>query len=138
MMHFGTEQTHSRKRATLSLASMIDVVFLLLIFFMVATIIRPQEATLTTHLTGRSSQTASLEPQVVRIVMVGDQPEWRIGAHQIQDPEDLQIVMANLAGDAGLTVSPDGNVPVGAGVAVVDAARAAGIESVRWDDLDVP
>ena len=138
MMHFQNEHAHARRRVTLGLASMIDVVFLLLIFFMVATVVRPQESTLATQLDGRTAPASSLEPQVVRITMSNGQPVWRIGAHQLSDPRQLEAVLGTLSMTAGLSVSPEGDVPVGAGVAVVEAAQAAGMKSVRWDDLDGP
>jgi biopolymer transport protein ExbD len=135
-MKFTPRQKGRPMRAMLNLAGMIDVIFLLLIFFMVATVIKPEEARLSTMLTSRDSEASTLQPQNVDVSMSQSSPVWHVGGHRITDRQSLERVLATLPVSPGLSVSLAADVPVGAGVAVVEAARLAGFTSVRWDDID--
>ncbi len=101
-----------------------------------APVIKPEEARLSTMLTSRGSEASTLQPQIVDVSMSQSSPVWHVGGHRITDRQSLERVLATLPVSPGLSVSLAADVPVGAGVAVVEAARLAGFTSVRWDDID--
>ena len=79
------------------MTSMIDVVFLLLVFFLVTTTFVRPERQLLSAIESNEREAASseslLEPAVVEVAMVGDKTVYRIGAITTDDVQELKKVL---------------------------------------------
>ena len=122
---------HERPRPTLNIAPLIDVVFLLLVFFMLAsTFIEPQAIDLV--LPGRAApQTApTTEPLVVDVTPAG---QIRLNGLVLSlDQLDSEIAgRLRETTDGGVTVRADAAVAVQLLVSVMDRIRAAGAANIK-------
>jgi biopolymer transport protein ExbD len=117
----------------LQMASMIDVVFLLLIYFMLTTTLEPPESQLTPALaTDEPGRPTALQPQTIEHARAETGDGFRVGERVLADQASLTAVLAELPKDAGIVVrSPDG-VRVAWAAAAVQAARDAGFEKVTY------
>ena len=126
------------------IAPMIDVVFLLLIYFMVASTLERQEADLSFQLPGTVEQAEPLDlpdEQIIEIrpdgqVVVNDYPYDRPGASRFDELASMltrfrEASSANKV-EAIITVSPDDAVLHRQIVKVMDACSIAGIEAVNF------
>lgn len=96
------------------MTSMIDVVFLLLIFFLVTTTFIKPERQLNSNIkverTDAGLQQSNLEPAVLDLFTVADKVVFQIGARQTTKLDELKQVIndfENKADGAFLRVSPD-------------------------------
>ena len=132
------------EKVGVAIAPMIDVVFLLLIYFMVASTMEQQEADLSFQLPGSVEQDEPLDlpdEQIIEIredgqVVVNDYP---YDAPEAQRYEELAAMLtrfreASTANkvDAIVTISPSETVPHAQIVKVMDACSLAGIEAVNF------
>ena len=135
-MHFRPRQSDARNRVQLNLASMIDVVFLLLIFFLFSSIITPSEAQLAPNIQTQSAESASrsndFAPQVVVVEVVDGQPAYRIGSRVIKQRSELLTLLRDLPHELGVFVRVDDAVPVGFAVGAIQCCRDAGFEKVTY------
>lgn len=131
----------TRKRRNLdqggvNLASMIDVTFLLLIYFMVSTILAPDERSLDAAIRqereeGASPDARDFRPQRITVVAEGG-GGWIIGSRTIRERSVLEEVVANLPVEAGMVIEVQDDVPVDFAVAAVQVSRDAGFEEVAY------
>lgn len=123
-------------RVTLELASMIDVTFLLLIFFLVTTVLADPEdrlrPTLQTRREAVSGPRTDFQPQVIRVVSVDGAPAYRLGANVYRERDALADAIAGFPKDIGVFVEVDDGVPVGYAVAAIQVSRDAGFEQVTY------
>jgi biopolymer transport protein ExbD len=122
-------------RITINLASMIDVSFLLLFYFMVGTILDDREKRLSTALQTQSSNTqntSDLQSQSIEVRRIDSQPSYRLGARTMHDKTELAAALAPLPKSAGIFVRVFDDVEVGFAVAAVQVARDAGFEQVTY------
>jgi biopolymer transport protein ExbD len=135
-MAFRPPRRRSLDQVPLNLASMIDVTFLLLIYFMVSTVLAPDERTLETAIKreqeGASRDDRDFRPQRVRVLRDAEGPLWRLGQRTIRERAELERVMADLPTEAGMVVEVEGGVPVEIAVAALQAARDAGFTEVSY------
>jgi biopolymer transport protein ExbD len=135
-MAFRPPRRRSLDQVPLNLASMIDVTFLLLIYFMVSTVLAPDERTLETAIKreqeGASPDDRDFRPQRVRVLRDAEGPLWRLGERVIRDRAELERVMTDLPTEAGMVVEVEGGVPVEIAVAALQAARDAGFTEVSY------
>ena len=136
-MRFQASRNKKRNGAiTLNLASMIDVTFLLLIYFLVTSIIAQNEdqlnPTLQTQSSDASGMMSDFQPQVVEVVLIDGTPAYRIGQSRFNDAGSLRAALKNLPTDPGLFVKVKDHVSVGFAVAAVQAARDVGFEQVTY------
>lgn len=129
-MSFATE-SRERSRPVLPLAAMVDVLFLLLIFFMTASLYREAEAQMAVDL----PQAESPRPvQRVDQVIVNITADNRVYLQGLEvAPPDLPARFQALHEDAGiraLVVRGDTKSEYGLAVFVMDLAQRAGIEDV--------
>lgn len=123
-----------REEPEVNLTSLIDVVFLLLIFFMVSTsFIR--EASLSLQLPTAASAPAPEQPQTVEIV-VGADGRYFFGDRELvsASPATLRrALLAEAESDTGrtLVIRADGRAPHQAVVTVMDVAGRAGFQSIH-------
>lgn len=119
------------------MTSMIDVVFLLLIFFIVTTTFeRPEREVASTILVKErnSSQNASdLEPAIIDILSQNSQVIFRIGAVHTGDLEEIKNILQEFENKSeGAFVRVDGDVPYESAAQVIGACRASGFQSVSY------
>ena len=93
---------------TLNLASMIDVTFLLLLYFLVTTVLARPEDRLSSSLQTRSESaagpSADFQPQIVDVLMLDGRPAFRLGPRVLRDKASLTSVLRELPKSAGLFV----------------------------------
>ncbi len=126
-MKFRAKQSGQANRVQLNLASMIDVVFLLLIFFLFSSIITPSESQLTPNIQTQSADSASRS-----VEMVDGRPAYRIGSRIITDRRELETLLRSLPHELGVFVRVDDAAPVGFAVSAIQVCRDAGFEKVTY------
>lgn len=117
------------------MSSMIDVTFLLLIYFIVTTVFTPPEDQLTPALKveqGSAVKDNDLEPQIVNVTTRDSQEVYEIGDQAIVDRRQLAIILKRLPNEPGVIVKVDNNVTVGFAIAAVQEARNAGFKRVTY------
>lgn len=131
--------TNRRKQRTnleLSMTSMIDVVFLLLIFFIVATtFVRPERQILSAIKVNEKGDTAvtHLEPAIVEITRSGEQSIFQIGAIRTNDLTEIKKVLEQFENKSdGAFVRAAGNVPFESAAQAIGACKASGFAAVSY------
>lgn len=123
-------------RVTINLASMIDVSFLLLFYFMVATMLHDRESKLSTTLQTQNpsatGQAADFQTQNVEVRRLGARSVYRLGSREFADKGELVSALSSLPHSAGVFVKVYEGVDVGFAVAAVQAARDAGFDQVTY------
>ena len=114
---------------------MIDVIFLLLIYFVVSSTYTPPESELTPALrterdaAGRSSD---LTPQVVEVSREGAAVVYRVGAQRVTGRAELIALLRTLPRAPGVVVrGSDGATTEGA-FGAIQACRDAGFDKVTY------
>ena len=136
-MRFHKKRSRVRvDRLTMNLASMIDVTFLLLVYFIVSTVMARPEDQLTSAIQTRDSESAGAEidyqPQVVEVVSIQGEHFYVIGNRRLGDLAGLRAVLRDLPTDLGVFIRVSGDLPVDFALAAVQAARDAGFEQVTY------
>ncbi len=135
-MRFSSSQDkHKLNRAAVNLSSMIDVTFLLLVYFIVTTVLAPPEDLLTPALKveeGTSLTKEELDPQIIEIRLQDGQPVYSIGSHLCSDRNALAEILVTLPVEPGLIIRVSNDVPVGFAVAAIQIARDAEFERVTY------
>jgi len=133
-MQFRPPKATMSRRLQLNLASMIDIVFLLLIFFIVTTSLALPEAKLSPALQKNERETTSVDysPQVVRVSTVNGRSLYRLGSRVIEDRRELTAVLRELQLDLGIFVQVDDNASVEAAATAIQCCRDAGFEKVTY------
>ncbi|TVQ53293.1 MAG: biopolymer transporter ExbD [Phycisphaerales bacterium] len=125
-----------RERITLNLASMIDVTFLLLIYFLVTAVLAEPEDRLTPDLqvqTGEAAgREADLEPQVLEVLIADGQPIYRLGSIVMASRAELRERLDALPRSAGVFIRVGDGVPVGFAVTAIQVARDLDFEQVTY------
>ena len=126
-----TAPTRPRSLPVLPLAAMIDVLFLLLIFFMTTSIFREQERMIDVSLPATESALpqAPQSPIVITVtrdgtIYLGDRP---------YDLDELRTTLDKLGRDfpdETVEIRGDGGSPLRRTIQVMDAAYAAGLHNV--------
>lgn len=136
-------RANSRRRGArlgaLPLTSMIDVVFLLLIFFLVTADFAQQEHKLPSALQteGGGVRSSDLQPQIVRISLDDGQPVYTIGQVRSSDRASLETVLKQLPRDAGVAIKAEPDVPIQSIATALQAARNAGFSRRSYVPGDV-
>ena len=137
-----------RKRAegkvSIPVAPMIDVVFLLLIYFMVSSTLKRQEADLSFQLPGTVEQAAPLDMPDEQIIEIRTNGQVVVNEYPYDRPDSIYLTeltamltrfreasMANKV-DAIITIAPENSVSHGQIVRVMDACALSGIEGVNF------
>jgi biopolymer transport protein ExbD len=136
-MHFRSPQSSStRQRITLNLASMIDVTFLLLIYFLLTTVLITPEDRLTPTLQVRQDREAmelsDFDPHIVEVRMIDGAPAYMLGARVLRTRSELRVVLRDLPRESGVFITVHDHVPVGFAVAAIQVARDLGYEKVTY------
>lgn len=112
----------------LPLTPMIDVVFLLLIYFMVTATITPPESRVASTLQGErgAGQARDLKPQIVTIDQTDGTVTYRMGSRVFTDRGSLAATLEQLPKEGGLFVRVTDRAPWSAVAAVMQDALDAG------------
>ncbi|MDF1582108.1 MAG: biopolymer transporter ExbD [Methyloprofundus sp.] len=117
-----------------SLTPMIDVVFLLLIFFMVTTTFS-KETSIKIQLPQAEGQEVEQHKQVV-LLMIDKSGQFFIDGRALQDKslatltKELTTVAANK--QVPLIINADANAPVQAAISVLDVAKNIGFKNISF------
>ena len=128
-----------RRKLVISLTPLIDVVFILLVFFMLASSFldwREYEVSTAVPPTDVAERSDSVDPAVVRLQILAD-GRWLLAGDEIQPQvaeQRLRQLLAERA-DLRVTVQPAGDTALQQTVAALDAARAAGVKAVSLRPL---
>ncbi len=119
----------------LSGTSLIDVVFLLLIFFMTTTTFlsaeRQVQPSIVVERQFPGALKLNIEPLEIAIVRSEGVAVFRIGATESPDPEFLQQILARYPDpSAGAWIRLSDDVPFGMAAVAVNACEAAGFEAI--------
>ena len=128
-----TEDKRNRKRAQLPITPMIDVVFLLLIYFMVTSTITPSESRLESAIQTESKggSGSDMQPQIV-YVELRTEPVFRVGQRVLTTKAELLAVLEQLPKGGGVFIKVDDLVPVSAAAAAMQASKDAGFTKVTY------
>ncbi|MDR1290731.1 MAG: biopolymer transporter ExbD [Planctomycetaceae bacterium] len=136
----------NRKKFTLELrmTAMIDVIFLLLIFFVCTANFRPSESLMTTDLSlpGNIENNAALEiPDplnidiaIIRITFNGE-PQWQLAGNECKSIQQLRVLLNELKQiqqDLPVVIDSDPNVPMEHVIDVYDSCRTAGLTKIQF------
>ena len=130
--------------AVFQIAPMIDVVFLLLIYFMVSATLQKQEADIAFQLPGVVEQAESLDLPDEQIIEIGADGRVVVNEYAYDSPAAARLLEltamltrfrqacdANKV-DAIVAIAPDDAVPHQVIVRVMDACARAGVEHVNF------
>ena len=128
---------HSKVALELSMTSMIDVVFLLLIFFIVSSsFVRPErqlQSAIQVRDRNEANAVANLEPALVEIRRSGTQTVFQIGAIQTSDLKEIKRVLRSFENKSeGAFVRAAGDVPYEAAAQAIGACRASGFTTISY------
>ena len=119
----------------LNLAAMIDVIFLLLIFFLVSTSHSPPESDLAPALQAERVQAgaaADLQPQVLEVRRIEGTPAFVLGQRFTTSREEILAWLAPLPRDAGIFVKASSELAVEDAAAALQIVRDAGFDRVTY------
>jgi biopolymer transport protein ExbD len=118
----------SRRQLPLPLTSMIDVVFLLLIFFLVTANFSEREDRVSSTIQSERAGAgpSQLQPQVVAVELVSGRVGFRIGERVVFTGAALRAILDQLPKDAGVAIKVDDRVPIQAAATAMQAAHDAG------------
>lgn len=124
-----------RQEAELPLTSLIDVVFLLLIFFMLTSAYVMNESRLSSALQmerSASGRAADLQPQIVHVEQREGRATFRLGERIVASQAELTSLLASLPKEGGVFVRVSDAAPVEGAAAALQAARDAGFIRVSY------
>jgi biopolymer transport protein ExbD len=134
-MNFSKAKHTSTKHSALNLSSMIDVTFLLLIYFIVTTVIATPEELLKVALKVEQSSSVTVddfEPQIILVTSINTQSVYQIGDRSFTDRIQLAQFLEVLPKEPGVIVRVTNFVPVSFAVAAIQEARNSGFEKVTY------
>jgi biopolymer transport protein ExbD len=143
-----TPSVYDRRRGeiAITMTPMIDVVFLLLVFFLwsasfqIVEYVLPSEVT---ALAGTSDEARTDDPPpemdfdeiVIRIHWTGEAPAWSVNDAPVATLAEVRDYLARIARiktDAPVILDPDPQVPLGDVIDVYDAARLEQFEKIHF------
>lgn len=113
---------------------MIDVFFLLLVYFIVSTTLAMPEEELAAALRQESKDSAvsDLQPQFVHVEGDAGSPVYVVGSQRLSSQAQLTELLAKLPKEAGVILSVDDAAPVWAAAAALQACHDAGYEKLTY------
>ena len=124
--------TRERSAPVLPLAGMVDVLFLLLIFFMTASVFRDSELSMDVNLPTSETASAGVGPAQQIIITVGADNTVYLGerAVPIDGLLDVLLQLVEVAPNDSVVVRADQDSNTGVAVRVMDLAQQAGLTQV--------
>lgn len=117
------------------MTSLIDVVFLLLIYFMVTASFSSQESELDSALLADregSGRAADFQPQILSVRREDGRVVFRIGERAFTERAPLVELLSRLNKDAGVFVKGANDVPVEATAAALQSCKDAGFTRITY------
>lgn len=136
-MKIGIRNTRrSRERSTLTMATLIDVVFLLLSFFLVTSMVTSREDRLSPNLQVDhevgSGEQQDFVPQVLEVLLGESGPVFRLAERDFQDRSSLITALKELPKDPGLFVRVHSGPTVADAAFAVQCGRDSGFTEVTY------
>lgn len=129
-------KNRSRREVELNFASMIDVVFLLLVFFIAtSTIARPESRLSPALQTKEDNQTntqADFTPQVIKLEVIDGTPVYILGGRILYKRTELVDLLKALPKELGIFVEVADNIPFGFTASAIQCTRDAGFDKVTY------
>ena len=139
---------YTRERAGLDvpMTPLIDVVFQLLVFFLLTASFHAAEHLLPSRVSappaggaaepsGTPPPEADFHEVVIRILWSGEGPSWQVSGQavaRLQAVRDILDAVARIKADAPVILHPDPGVPLGHVIDVYDITRLAGLPTVQF------
>ncbi len=133
-MRFHKADQHD-KTIRLPMTSLIDVVFLLLIYFMVTASFNARENRLASALQSDqegSGRASDLQPQILSVSMEGELVVYRIGERMFTSRGPLVETLSRLHKDTGVFVKVSNGAPVEAAAIAIQSCKDAGFRKVTY------
>ena len=133
-----------RERLDVKMTPMIDVIFLLLIFFVCTASFQMLEETLPTNLALPGNMSAQTPPEkefedldelVVEVRWLGNRPAWRINRRDYTSLDEVRGVLAAVAKvkiDLPLILDIQGDVHLENAIDVYDLCRQVGLKKIQF------
>jgi biopolymer transport protein ExbD len=134
-MRLTTRSAKHSSKLDLPLTSMIDVVFLLLIYFLVTSSLVKEERELDAGIQVRraSAAASNLAPTIVRIVPGASGFVYKIGGRELTSQTELTRLLAQLENKTEMAyVSPDDDAPYDMAAAAIQALKDARFLNVTY------
>ncbi len=122
-------------RGTLPMTPMIDVVFLLLIFFLITVSASSPESDIASTLNPQSERqgaAADFQPQIISVVRQDDMVLYLLGSHKLSSRSELARLLRELPKASGVVVKVSNNVPVEAAAGVLQTCKDVGFTKVSY------
>ncbi len=134
-MRINVPNRQRRSTGRLEITSLIDVIFLLLIFFLVSARQQPPESELAPALQAERVQggrSADLQPQIVEATLIDNQPGFRLGQNVVRERESLVVLLADLPKEDGVFVRASNLITTEWAIAALQACEDAGFDKVTY------
>ena len=136
-MKLSSRKIDRERRVELSMTSMIDVVFLLLIFFMVASSFvkteRQLEPAIKVKKKSVSQATTDMEPAIVDVVRSGNRSVYKLGSLEMTSDQELVKVLNRFQNKMdGAVVRVADDVPFSMAAAAIQACKSAKFVKVSY------
>jgi len=138
-MNFTIDEETRPKTPLMSMTPMIDVTFLLLVFFLISTSQAPPETSLAPGLQAISADggsAADLEQQSIELVLLGGSPAYRVGSRVVRDRQSLAAVIEPLPREPGIFVKGSGEVDTAFAATALQVCRDVGFTKVTYVPLN--
>jgi len=138
--------TRQRTGLDIPMTPLIDVVFQLLVFFLLTASFHAAEHLLPSRVSAPQASGADQRPEtpppdadfheiVVRILWTGAEPVWQISGQTLSSLPEVRAALAAVArvkADAPVILHPDPEVPLGHVIDVYDVTRLVGLPTVQF------
>lgn len=135
-MKFKPRRSSQIDKVTLNVPSLIDVVFLLLTFFLFSSVISAGEAQLVPAIhsksTGNAAPAIDFTPQVVFVEVRDGHSVYRVGSRVLTSRADLLEVLRELPHELGVFVRVEDATSVAFAVGAIQCCYDAGFEKVTY------
>ncbi|MCC9607246.1 biopolymer transporter ExbD [Blastopirellula sp. JC732] len=133
-----------RQSLQIAMTPMIDVVFLLLVFFLWTASFQVVEYSLPSTITPPMGTGANVQPPpemadfeqvVVRLTMENDRLVWKVNdqpRYKLPEVRQLMQVLATIKNDVPLVIDADGTVGVGDVIDIYDLARELNFQDIQF------
>ena len=138
-MKLSNRKVQHEKKITLSMTSMIDVVFLLLIFFMTTASFVKTERDLDSAIkvNEKSAAASDLEPAIVEIVPGGSGYVFRVGSNELRSADELTNILKRFTNKLdGAFVQVSDGAPFRMAAAAIQACKDADFVTVSYVPMD--
>jgi biopolymer transport protein ExbD len=143
-MRVPSRHDNERQPLEVKMTPMIDVIFLLLIFFVSTSSFQPPEEVLPTNMSlpGSTSETVQIDPLeedldeiVVNVVWRQGGPRWQVNQREYLQLNQVRAVLSAIAGfqaDLPVILDVEGVVPMENVIDVYDLCRQIGLQRIQF------